>query len=142
MRFKIDPEFRDLIPPLFPDELAQLEASILKDGIRDPLVAWQKNGTSLLVDGHQRWEIIARPKIRDYRVVGKEFQDRNDAKEWIIDNQCGRRNLPRFTKCLLQLQKQDILRQRAKANQGKRTDRKSTRLNSSHANISYAVFCL
>src|SRR3712207_7300448 len=25
---------------------------------------------------------------------------------------------------------------------GKRTDRKSTRLNSSHANISYAVFCL
>src|ERR1035437_10710789 len=122
MRFKIDPEFRDLIPPLFPDELAQLEASILKDGIRDPLVAWQKNGTSLLVDGHQRWEIIARPKIRDYRVGGKEFQDRNDAKEWIIDNQCGRRNLPRFTKCLLQLQKQDILRQRAKANQGKRTD--------------------
>src|SRR3712207_7859815 len=25
---------------------------------------------------------------------------------------------------------------------GQRTDRKSTRLNSSHANISYAVFCL
>src|SRR3712207_9023807 len=25
---------------------------------------------------------------------------------------------------------------------GRRTDRKSTRLNSSHANISYAVFCL
>src|SRR3712207_7791630 len=28
------------------------------------------------------------------------------------------------------------------ANLPKRTDRKSTRLNSSHANISYAVFCL
>src|SRR3712207_8876160 len=28
------------------------------------------------------------------------------------------------------------------ANDASRTDRKSTRLNSSHANISYAVFCL
>src|SRR3712207_7204522 len=28
------------------------------------------------------------------------------------------------------------------ARQGRRGDRKSTRLNSSHANISYAVFCL
>src|SRR5438445_8069723 len=28
------------------------------------------------------------------------------------------------------------------AGDGKRLDRKSTRLNSSHANISYAVFCL
>src|SRR3712207_8926913 len=30
----------------------------------------------------------------------------------------------------------------ADANPGERRDRKSTRLNSSHANISYAVFCL
>src|SRR3712207_7079212 len=31
---------------------------------------------------------------------------------------------------------------RAVAEQGESADRKSTRLNSSHANISYAVFCL
>src|SRR3712207_8804329 len=31
---------------------------------------------------------------------------------------------------------------RAGVEYGKRQDRKSTRLNSSHANISYAVFCL
>src|SRR3712207_7311764 len=30
----------------------------------------------------------------------------------------------------------------ARAHERKREDRKSTRLNSSHANISYAVFCL
>src|SRR3712207_8129509 len=34
------------------------------------------------------------------------------------------------------------LAQAPKAEDGKRLDRKSTRLNSSHANISYAVFCL
>src|SRR3712207_8990765 len=33
-------------------------------------------------------------------------------------------------------------RTRSAAGDGVRTDRKSTRLNSSHANISYAVFCL
>src|SRR3712207_9231806 len=33
-------------------------------------------------------------------------------------------------------------RRRARHRRGRRADRKSTRLNSSHANISYAVFCL
>lgn len=36
----IDPEFKALIPPLAPDELSQLEANILRDGCRDPLVVW------------------------------------------------------------------------------------------------------
>src|SRR5947209_9869197 len=34
------------------------------------------------------------------------------------------------------------LHRRAPGRRGRRGDRKSTRLNSSHANISYAVFCL
>jgi hypothetical protein len=34
----IDPEFKALSPPLAPEELAQLEANILLDGCRDPLV--------------------------------------------------------------------------------------------------------
>jgi len=37
----IDSEFKALIPPLAPEELAQLEANILQDGCRDPLVVWQ-----------------------------------------------------------------------------------------------------
>jgi N6-adenosine-specific RNA methylase IME4 len=34
----IDPEFKALIPPLAAEELAQLEANILRDGCRDPLI--------------------------------------------------------------------------------------------------------
>lgn len=37
----IDPEFKTLIPPLAPEELEQLEANILADGCRDPLVTWR-----------------------------------------------------------------------------------------------------
>jgi len=37
---KIDPELKALIPPLAPEEYAQLEANLLADGCRDPLVVW------------------------------------------------------------------------------------------------------
>jgi hypothetical protein len=36
----IDPEFRALIPPLTEEERAQLEANLLEEGCRDPLVVW------------------------------------------------------------------------------------------------------
>src|SRR3712207_9000935 len=44
---------------------------------------------------------------------------------------------------LLTHRQRQLLQEINKANEtGERVDRKSTRLNSSHANISYAVFCL
>src|SRR5258707_11676307 len=49
----------------------------------------------------------------------------------LVDRRSGRRERQR------QRRQRDDVRDRAT-----RTDRKSTRLNSSHANISYAVFCL
>ncbi|MBK6869788.1 MAG: hypothetical protein IPG98_18440 [Burkholderiales bacterium] len=36
----VDPEFKALIPPLSAEERAQLEANLLADGCRDPLVVW------------------------------------------------------------------------------------------------------
>ena len=50
---KIDPEFKDLIPPLSSDEYEQLENNILYDGCREPLIAWN----DILVDGHNRYDI-------------------------------------------------------------------------------------
>lgn len=38
--FTVDAEFKALIPPLSPDEFAQLEDNIKRDGCRDPLVVW------------------------------------------------------------------------------------------------------
>src|SRR3712207_6858309 len=49
------------------------------------------------------------------------------------------------TSCFLLDQFRELRRfhpARVGAHSGKKLDRKSTRLNSSHANISYAVFCL
>lgn len=85
---KIDPEFKSLIPPLSSEEYAQLEANIIKDGCRDPLVLWK--GT--LIDGHNRNEICSREKI-SFETIEMEFKDREAVMDWMDANQLGRRNL-------------------------------------------------
>ena len=44
----IDAEFKTLIRPLRRDEYSQLEANLVLDGCRDPIIIW--NG--VIVDGH------------------------------------------------------------------------------------------
>jgi 16S rRNA G966 N2-methylase RsmD len=114
---KIDPEFQALIPPLAWEERQQLEANILADGCRDPLVVW--NG--VLVDGHNRYEICTKHGI-DFETVEKEFADRSEAVEWIIRNQFGRRNLSAYVRTQLALRLEETIAKRAKSNQGTRND--------------------
>lgn len=40
VKLKIDKEFKNLIRPLSPKEYDQLEANIIADGCRDPIVTW------------------------------------------------------------------------------------------------------
>ncbi len=87
----VDVEFSALIPPLTSDEFAQLEASILAEGVRDPLSVW--NG--ILLDGHNRLAIAERHGL-DYATREVEVSDRPAARTWIIHTQLGRRNLSPF----------------------------------------------
>lgn len=86
----VDPKFKALIPPLTEDELAQLEANLIEQGCRDPLVVWAEMG--VVLDGHNRLEICKRRDI-SYQVVRSSFADRQAAEAWVINNQLGRRNL-------------------------------------------------
>lgn len=89
-RIIIDPELRELVPPLTDDERQALEANILRDGCREPLVLWR--GHDILLDGHHRYEICQRHDI-DFAVTDVELPDREAAADWIDANQLGRRNL-------------------------------------------------
>jgi N6-adenosine-specific RNA methylase IME4 len=111
----IDSEFKALIPPLAPEELAQLEANILADGCRDPLVTWQ----GILIDGHNRFAICSKHGLT-FETVEMEFVDRSHAKEWIIRNQFGRRNLLPYIRTKLALELEETIA--ARSQQGKRTD--------------------
>jgi N6-adenosine-specific RNA methylase IME4 len=96
MQIQIDAEFKALIPPLAPDELAQLEANILRDGCRDPLVVWD----DILIDGHNRFEICTQHGIQ-FQTVEMEFEDRDAAMDWMDTNQLGRRNLTNDQRSIL-----------------------------------------
>ncbi len=89
-RIIVDPELRELVPPLTDDERQALEANILRDGCRDPLVLWR--GKDILLDGHHRYEICQRHGI-EYAVTDVDLVDREAAADWIDANQLGRRNL-------------------------------------------------
>ena len=89
-RLIIDPEFRDKIPPLTEDEFIQLEENILSDGaVVSPLIVWD----SVILDGHNRYEIIRKHPELVYAVHEMQFSNRYEALSWICRNQLGRRNL-------------------------------------------------
>lgn len=109
---KIDKEFQDLIPPLSKEEYEQLEKNIVADGCRDSLVVWNET----IVDGHNRYEICNKYDI-PFKVKHKEFESREQAKEWIIINQFGRRNLNPMQRSELALHLKPIIQEQAKEKQ-------------------------
>ena len=109
---KIDVEFQSLIPPLTYEEKKMLEESILSEGCRDAIVVW--NDT--IIDGHNRYEICTKHNI-PFETVNRDFDSRNDAIEWIIKNQFGRRNLPLHERARLALRLKPVIAEKAKEKQ-------------------------
>ena len=105
----IDPEFKARIVQLEPEVYAQLEANILAEGCRDPLVTWR----GILIDGHNRFAICSKHGL-EFQVVEREFEDRQAAELWMINNQLGRRNLEAIDKVPLLERKREILAGMAK----------------------------
>jgi len=109
---QIDKEFQALIPPLAAEEKAQLEANIVADGCRDPLVVWGDT----LIDGHNRYEICTRLGL-PFKTVQKEFESRAHVRVWMRQLQRGRRNLPHAWIIDLELGNKADLAEIGRANQ-------------------------
>jgi len=90
MALQIHPDLQSLIPPLSPDERAQLEANLLEDGCLNPLIVWQEK--QILLDGHHRYAICTTHDLI-YHVREIPLPDLDAAKAWLISHQLGRRNL-------------------------------------------------
>lgn len=111
----IDEEFKNLIPPLSPEEYKQLEENCLKDGIRESLVIWDHDGEWILIDGHNRYKIAQEHNL-PYNHRRMEFPDRDAVKQWIILNQFGRRNLSTYDRGVLALKLKPMMTEKAKKN--------------------------
>lgn len=90
---KIDPQFRDLIPPLSEEERKQLEDNLIAEGCRDPICIWH----GVILDGHNRYEICTRRGI-PFTVKPIRLRNRAEAVAWICANQLGRRNISEETR--------------------------------------------
>jgi N6-adenosine-specific RNA methylase IME4 len=114
---QIKEEFKKLIPSLTAEEFKQLESNCLEEGIREKIITW--NG--FIIDGHNRYEIATRWNL-EYETESKRFNNENDVREWMINNQFGRRNLSNYQRSVLALQLEEVFKEKAKEKQGKRSD--------------------
>ena len=104
----VDPEFRDLIPPLNEEEQKLLEESLVADGCESPLIVW--NG--VIVDGHNRYAICRKHEI-PFAIQEKNFSSRDDAMLWMLRNQLGRRNLNNYQRVELVLKFEPLVKSAA-----------------------------
>ena len=109
---KINPKFRDIIPPLDAEEYENLRESLKTDGCRDAIIIWD----GVIIDGHNRHKICVENGI-PFRTLEKSFADEDDAAIWIIQNQICRRNLSDLDKVRMAAKVKDCLAARAKENQ-------------------------
>ena len=84
----IDPEFKQMIPPLIQVERQQLEDNIKRDGCREPIALWGNT----IIDGHNRYEICKKYNL-PYDTIQVELHSREEAIAWICANQLGKRNI-------------------------------------------------
>lgn len=119
----IDKEFEELLPVLSPEELENLENGILQYGMLDPIKIWQEpdNGKWIIIDGHNRYNILKKHNIdwhywQDYKIMG-ELETREDVKQWMLEQQLGRRNLSDAEKYEIVQKFKSIFQNRAKENQ-------------------------
>jgi len=98
----IDEEFRAHCPPLTETERQMLRQDIERTGLLSPLIVWNHEGQTILVDGHNRYEILHElGRLDEIQTTELVFDTRENALDWIINNQLGRRNLPPDAAALL-----------------------------------------
>ncbi len=91
-RLQILDELRNFIVPLSAEEKTLLEANILDEGCRDPIVVWEHQEKHYIIDGHNRYGICLHHDL-PFNIKVLQFSSIDEVKAWMLDNQLGRRNL-------------------------------------------------
>jgi hypothetical protein len=86
-----------------------LKESLIKDGCRDAIILWKDT----IIDGHNRYEICTQKGIK-FNTINKDFEDKNEAKLFIIKNQFARRKISKYDRTILALKYEEIIKEKAK----------------------------
>ncbi len=88
-------ELKLFMPKLTAQEQKQLAESILSEGVRDPLVVWEKEGKNILIDGHNRLAVIEANQLK-FPVHFAQFKSLDEVKSYMVQLQIGKRNLAKW----------------------------------------------
>ena len=106
------PEMAELLPPLTGEQLAALEADILKNGCYSPVIV---NEDMVVIDGHNRQRLCEQHGL-PYQMAVFSFESMLEAKQWALDTQKGRRNLDKWELGKIALRLKPDIEARAKEN--------------------------
>ncbi len=106
------PEMAELLPPLTGEQLAALEADILKNGCYSPVIV---NEDMVVIDGHNRQRLCEQHGL-PYQMAVFSFETMLEAKQWALDTQKGRRNLDKWELGKIALRLKPDIEARAKEN--------------------------
>lgn len=110
---KIDPQLKDLLPPLTDEEYKQLEKNIVDNGFdrNFPIMEWH----GYIADGHNRYSICKKHNIDP--VIGTlAYNTKEEVMEWMLDIQLGRRNLSPIQRIAVAEKYRPIYEKQAKKN--------------------------
>ena len=113
MDLKIDEDYKRCLPELSKEEYTELEKSIVKDGVLNPILVWNE----VIIDGHNRYAICKTHRIENFPTKEIVFGSKDEALEWILRNQLGRRNLTDFQRNKIALKYEAVIAKRMKERQ-------------------------
>lgn len=113
MDLKIDEDYKQCLPELSKEEYTELEKSIVKDGVLNPILVW----CGVIIDGHNRYAICKAHHIENFPIKEITFGSKDEALEWILKNQLGRRNLTDFQRNKIALKYEAVIAKRMKERQ-------------------------
>jgi hypothetical protein len=77
---------------------------------------WGEGKEAILIDGHNRYEICLKNDV-EFRTKSIDFETEDDAKEWMLERQLGRRNLSDYNRTVMVLALESVWAAQGKANQ-------------------------
>ena len=104
---RVDPELQALSAPISTEEYRKLEDSIQMNGCLEPLTVWNKT----IVDGYKRYAICVKYSI-PFAVERIDFDSRDAAAAWLIENQLSTPGLGAYERAEVVLRYAPFLRKR------------------------------
>lgn len=91
-QIKVETVLENFVPSMLKRQFATLEASIVAEGCKTPLIVWDREGEYILVDGHNRLKICTKHGV-GFLCELRTFENYEAVKNFMLSIQFGRRNM-------------------------------------------------